>query len=124
REDLQSLAHILKLIASYEEGMDQDLEQQIRTVYKFLIKMNDLHLVQNKIMSFIRNLNKIYDYQLKNAFIKLRELLIPSENQHYEKCSFIDLNIISRPESKREEIPVKDIIKKKFARRKRAHLQK
>src|SRR5690554_6136485 len=42
REDLQSFAHILKLIASYEEGLDDNLEQQIRTVYKFLIKMNEI----------------------------------------------------------------------------------
>ena len=124
REDLQSFAHILKLIASYEEGMDDDLEQQIRTVYKFLIKMNDLHMVQKEMMNFIRNLNRIYDYQLKNAFIELRERLIQYEDHQYEKRAFLYLDIISWLESKIEGRPVHEIIREKFNKRKKEHLEK
>ena len=124
REDLQSFAHILKLIASYEEGLDDDLEQQIRTVYKFLIKMNDLHMVQKEMMSFIRNLNRIYDYQLKNAFIELRERLIQYEDHQYEKRAFLYLDIISWLESKIEGRPVQEIIREKFNKRKKEHLEK
>jgi hypothetical protein len=124
REDLQSFAHILKLIASYEEGLDDDLEQQIRTVYKFLIKMNDLHMVQKEMMSFIRNLNRIYDYQLKNAFIELRERLIQYEDHQYEKRAFLYLDIISWLESKIEGRPVQEIIREKFTKRKKEHLEK
>src|SRR5690554_556713 len=117
REDLQSFAHILKLIASYEEGLDDNLEQQIRTVYKFLIKMNDLHMVQKEMMQFIRNLNRIYDYQLKSAFIELRERLTPYEDHPYEKRAFLYLDIISWLESKIEGRPVQQIIQEKFNRR-------
>lgn len=124
REDLQSFAHILKLIASYEEGLDDDLEQQIRTVYKFLIKMNDLHMVQKEMMSFIRNLNRIYDYQLKNAFIELRERLVQYEDHQYEKRAFLYLDIISWLESKIEGRPVQEIIQEKFNKRKKENLEK
>lgn len=124
REDLQSFAHILKLIASYEEGMDQDLEQQIRTVYKFLVKMNDLHRVQKEVMNFIRNLNRIYDYQLKAGFVELRERLIQYENHPYEKRAFLYLDIISWLESKIDGRPVQEIIKEKFLKRNRETLEK
>jgi hypothetical protein len=124
REDLQSFAHILKLIASYEEGLDDNLEQQIRTVYKFLNKMNDLHMVQKEMMHFIRNLNRIYDYQLKNAFLELREKLVQYEDHPYEKRAFLYLDIISWLESKIEGRPVQEIIKEKFKSRKKESLEK
>lgn len=117
REDLRSFAHILKLIASYEEGLDDNLEQQIKTVYKFLNKMNDLHMVQREMMNFIKNLNRIYDYQLKIAFTELRERLIQYEDHPYEKRAFLYLDIISWLESKIEGRPVQEIIQEKFKKK-------
>src|SRR5690554_213206 len=124
REDLRSFAHILKLIASYEEGLDDDLEQQIKTVYRFLIKMNDLHMVQKEMMKFIRNLNRIYDYELKQAFIDLRDKLFQYENHPYEKRAFLYLDIISWLESKIEGRPVQEIIQAKYRLKKGQHLEK
>ncbi|MBD8490948.1 hypothetical protein IFO69_19500 [Echinicola sp. CAU 1574] len=117
REDLQCFAHILKLIASYEEGLDDKLDQQIKNVYRFLIKMQDLHLVQQEMMNFIRNLNRIYDYQLKSAFIELRDNLIQYENHPYEKRAFLYLDIISWLDSKIQGRPVQEVIKEKYHQR-------
>ncbi len=113
-EDLQVFAHILKLIASYEAGQDEDLEKQIRNVYRFLVKMDDLHQVQKEMMAFVRSLGKIYDYELKNAFVGLRERLKPYENHPFEKRAFLYLDIISWLESKIEGRTVQDIIQEKF----------
>ncbi|MEX2594490.1 MAG: hypothetical protein WD426_17100 [Anditalea sp.] len=124
REDLQCFAHILKLIASYEEGLDDNLEQQIKTVYKFLTKMGDLHMVQREMMNFIRNLNRIYDYQLKNAFMELRDRLIQYEDHPYEKRAFLYLDIISWLESKIEGRPVQEIIMEKFNVKNKARMEK
>ncbi len=114
REDLQVFAHILKLIASYEAGQDEDLEKQIRNVYRFLVKMDDLHQVQKEMMVFVRSLGKIYDYELKQAFISLRERLKPYENHPFEKRAFLYLDIISWLESKIEGRTVQEIIQEKF----------
>ncbi|WP_114747905.1 hypothetical protein [Pleomorphovibrio marinus] len=116
-EDLQVFAHILKLIASYEAGQDEDLEKQIRNVYRFLVKMDDLHQVQKEMMAFVRSLGKIYDYELKSAFINLREKLKPYENHPFEKRAFLYLDIISWLESKIESKPVQEIIQEKFRER-------
>lgn len=117
REDLQCFAHILKLIASYEEGMDDNLEHQIKTVYRFLIKMQDLHLVQQEMINFVRNLNRIYDYQLKAAFVELRDNLIQYENHPYEKRAFLYLDIISWLDSKIQGRPVQEVIRDKFEKK-------
>ena len=49
REDLLCFTRILNLVAHYEAGNDQNLEVLIKSTYKFLMKMNELHLVQQKI---------------------------------------------------------------------------
>ncbi|MEX2511472.1 MAG: hypothetical protein WD398_01090 [Cyclobacteriaceae bacterium] len=119
REDLQCFAHILKLIASYEAGMDEDLDRQIKNVYRFLIKMDDLHQVQKEMMFFVRQLSRIYDHELKSAFVQLRKKLKPYENHPYEKRAFLYLDIISWLESKIEGRSVQEIIQQKFLEKNR-----
>lgn len=113
REDLLCFTRILNLVAHYEAGMDQNLEALIKSTYKFLIKMNELHLVQQRIISFLRNLSNIYPHELKNAFVELHKELKVFENHPYEKRSFMYLDIISWLESKIQNVPVESIIKQK-----------
>jgi len=113
REDLLCFSRILNLVAHYEAGLDQNLEALIRSTYKFLIKMNELHVVQRKIITFLRGLSNIYPHDLKNAFIKLHDELRTYENHPYEKRSFMFLDIISWLESNIENVPVASIVKRK-----------
>lgn len=113
REDLLCFSRILNLVAHYEAGLDQNLEALIRSTYKFLIKMNELHIVQRKIITFLRGLSNIYPHDLKNAFIKLHDELKTYENHPYEKRSFMFLDIISWLESNIENVSVESIIKRK-----------
>lgn len=113
REDLLCFSRILNLVAHYEAGMDQNLEQLIKSTYKFLIKMDELHLVQKKFITFLKNLSHIYPHELRNAFIELHRELKVFENHPYEKRSFMYLDIISWLESKIENVSVESIIKKK-----------
>jgi len=113
REDLLCFSRILNLVAHYEAGMDQNLEVLIRSTYKFLIKMDELHLVQKKFISFLRNLSNIYPHELRKAFIELHKELKVFENHPFEKRSFMYLDIISWLESKIENVSVESIVKKK-----------
>jgi len=81
-------------------------------------------MVQKEMMHFIRNLNRIYDYQLKTVFLELREKLVQYEDHSYEKRAFLYLDIISWLESKIEGRPVQEIIKEKFNSRKKESLEK
>ena len=75
--------------------------------------MNDLHVVQKKMMLFLRSLTDMYPSELKTAFKKLHEDLKQYENHPYEKRSFLYLDIISWLESNIEGIPISKIVQKK-----------
>jgi hypothetical protein len=114
REDLLCFSRVLNLVAHYEAGLDYHLETLLRSTYKFLIKMNDLHEVQKEMIKFIRGLQDIYPHDLKNAFRDLLDTLKRYEDHPYERRAFLYLDIISWLESKIENKPVGDIIKTKY----------
>jgi hypothetical protein len=114
REDLLCFARVLNLVAHYEAGLDYHLETLLKSTYKFLIKMNDLHEVQKEMIKFIRGLQDIYPHDLKNAFKELHEKLKAFEDHPYERRAFLYLDIISWLESKIENKPVSQIIQNKY----------
>lgn len=114
REDLLCFSRVLNLVAHYEAGLDYHLDTLLRSTYKFLIKMNDLHEVQKEMIKFIRGLQDIYPHDLKNAFRDLLERLKAYENHPFERRAFLYLDIISWLESKIENCTVQEIIKRKY----------
>ena len=113
REDLMCFARVLSLVAHYEAGMDYHLEVQLKSTYKFLLKMNDLHAVQKEMIKFLRNLGNIYPHELREEFQKLHTELKKYEDHPYEKRAFLYLDIISWLESHLEDKPVAQIIQEK-----------
>ncbi|WP_179348127.1 hypothetical protein [Winogradskyella pacifica] len=118
REDLLCFSRVLNLVAHYEAGLDYHLETLLRSTYKFLIKMNDLHEVQKEMIKFIRGLQDIYPHDLKNAFIELHKTLKTFEDHPYERRAFLYLDIISWLESKIQNKPVSEIIQTKYLAKK------
>ena len=118
REDLLCFSRVLNLVAHYEAGLDYHLETLLRSTYKFLIKMNDLHEVQKEMIKFIRGLQDIYPHDLKNAFKELHKTLKTFEDHPYERRAFLYLDIISWLESKIENKPVSEIIQIKYLAKK------
>ena len=114
REDIQSFARILLLIAHFELGNVRLIEYQVKSVYRFLGKKEDLHSVQKEIFRFLRKLPKIREKELKGEFIKLKEKLEKVRTDPYERRPFLYLDIISWLESKIEDKGVQEIIREKF----------
>lgn len=114
REDIQCFARILSLIAHYELGNMKLVEYQVKNVYRFLLKMDDLQEVQRQILLFIRKMPNIKPAQIKNEFIELKQSLEIIRQDPYEKRPFLYLDIISWLESKINQLPVEYIIKQKF----------
>ncbi|WP_400081402.1 hypothetical protein [Winogradskyella sp. R77965] len=114
REDLLCFSRVLNLVAHYEAGLDYHLETLLRSTYKFLIKMNDLHEVQKEMIKFIRGLQDIYPHDLKNAFKELHKTLKTFEDHPFERRAFLYLDIISWLESKIQNKPVGEVIKTKY----------
>ena len=117
RQDIQSFARILNLIAHFELGNTQLVEYQVKSVYRFLGKMEDLQAVQKEIFRFLRRIPKIRIADLKNEFTNLKNKLIELESNPYERRPYLYLDIISWLESKITDRPVQDIIQEKFKMR-------
>lgn len=122
RRDLQCYAKILNLIASYEAGIDYNLDYQIRSVYSFIVKMNDMQEVQREMLAFLKRLNSIYAHNLKDELRVLYQRLKPYENHPYERRTFYYLDILSWLESKITGRTVGEIIREKFRREQRKPL--
>lgn len=114
REDLLCYSRVLDLVAHYESGKDQNIDELIKATYKFLLKMDNLYEVQRKMIKFLRNLTSLYPNELKDAFRSLHKELKVFENHPYEKRAFLYLDIISWLESNIDGIPVEEVIKRKL----------
>ena len=114
RTDLQCYARLLHLIAHYELGNYSLLEHLIKSVYRFMSKMENLSLVEEEIFSFLRFSFRLSPRQLKPAFEKLLSKLKQVEKNRSEARAFAYLDIISWLESKLEGVPVQDVIRAKY----------
>lgn len=118
RADIHCFARILNLISHYELEHTDHLDYQIRSTYRFLVKMDDLQEVQKYILRFIRRLSGIRPDELKEEFIKSRSDLMQWVDDPFEKRAFLYLDVISWLDSKIEKRPVQDVIMEKARRNK------
>lgn len=113
RTDLQCYARLLHLIAHYEIGNFDILEYLIKSVYRFMAKMENLSVVEEEIFKFLRNSFHLTYRKLKPEFEKLLLKLKSLENSRFETRAFSYLDIISWLESKVYEKPLHVIISEK-----------
>ncbi len=120
RSDLQCYARLLHLIVHYELGNFQLLEYLTKSVYRFMLKLKSLSLVEEKIFGFLRRAlrSSASSQQLQTAFEELLQQLKPLEHNRFETRAFIYLDIISWLESKIQKRPVQEVIQEKYQRRK------
>ena len=119
RNDLQCYARLLHLIAHYELGNFQLLEYLIKSVYRFMAKMQNLSLVEEEIFRFLRNTFYVSARKLKPEFEKLLNTIKQFETSKFETRAFAYLDIISWLESKVYDKPVYEIIREKYLAGKR-----
>ncbi|MBE7173054.1 MAG: hypothetical protein INR73_20925 [Williamsia sp.] len=114
RIDLQCYARLLHLIAHYELGNFSLIEHLIKSVYRFMSKMQNLSVVEEEIFGFLRHSFRLSPRQLRPAFESLLSTLRQVEKNKSEARAFAYLDIISWLESKLENVPVQDVIRAKY----------
>jgi hypothetical protein len=114
RQDVQCFARILSLIAHFELKNEVLISYQIKSVYRFLLNMEDLQGVQKEILSFLRRTPKMQKSELRIEFKNLRSKLLIYKNQAYEKRPFLYLDIIAWLDSKINGNRIQDEIKAKL----------
>jgi tetratricopeptide (TPR) repeat protein len=117
RTDLQCYARLLHLIAHYELGNFELLEYLIKSVYRFMAKMENLSKVEEEMFAFLRRSFHVGAHALKPEFEKLLSKLKKYEGNPVETRAFAYLDVISWLESKIHHVNVQDVIREKYKRR-------
>jgi hypothetical protein len=123
RGDLQCYARVLHLLAHYELGNFDILESLIRSVYRFLSKMQNLTVIEEEMFAFIRNSFRISRHKLKPELEKFLHKIKQFEKSRFETRAFAYLDIISWVESKLYDKPVSTVIREKYLRSKNTRLK-
>jgi tetratricopeptide (TPR) repeat protein len=118
RTDLQCYARLLHLIAHYELGNFDLLEYLIKSVYRYMARMENLSKVEDEMFAFLRRSFHVGAHALTPEFEKLLVKLKKYEGNPLESRAFAYLDVISWLESKINKVNVQDVIREKYARRK------
>src|SRR3984885_14101068 len=102
RTDLQCYSRLLHLIAHYELGNYEILDHLIKSVYRFMAKMQNLSVVEEDIFKFLRNSFQLSVTDIKPELQKLLVKLKQHQSDRFETRAFMYLDIISWIESKLE----------------------
>ena len=90
------------------------MEYLIKSVYRFMAKMNNLSTVEEEVFKFIRKSFSLSPSKLIPAFKSLKEKLERLESNPLESRSFMYLDIIGWLESKIIKVPVQEIRRRRF----------
>jgi tetratricopeptide (TPR) repeat protein len=117
RNDLQCYARLLHLIAHYELGNFDLLEYLIKSVYRFMAKMDNMGVVEEKVFQFLQKSFHLNQKELKPEFEKLLKELKEVERSRFSSRAFAYLDIISWLESKIYGRQVQEVIRAKFLKK-------
>ena len=114
RTDIQSYARILNLISHYELGNRRLLQYQMKSVYRYLAKMEELQKVHQYIFAFLRKMPSMKLLEVKDHFRELKMQLEGLQHDPIENRFFLYLDILSWLESKISNRTVESVIQEKF----------
>ncbi len=114
RTDLQCYARLLHLIAHFELGTTEILPYLVKSVYRFMAKMENLSRVEEAMFRFLRATFNVPVRDMGPYLQKLLDEIKPYEKQTTEARAFAYLDVISWLESKLQQVPVEIIIRKKY----------
>jgi len=120
RYDIQCYARLLHLLAHYEMGNFDIMDSLIKSVYRFMKKMETITTIEEEIFKFLRTSFNLSRRELKPELEKLLNKIKQFEKSRFETRSLAYLDIISWLESKVNEKPMSEIIHKKYLASKRS----
>ena len=114
RNDLQSYARVLHLMAHYELGNFELMESLTKSVYRFMARKENLTHVEEEMFKFLRRTFHLSRSGLKAEFEKFLEKIRQLGENPFEARAFAYLDLISWVESKLYQKPMSEIIREKY----------
>ncbi|WP_366090163.1 hypothetical protein [Segetibacter sp.] len=124
RNDLQCYARLVHLMAHFELGNFDIIEYLIKSVVRFMAKMQNLTVIEEEMFKFLRSTFHISRKKLQPEFVKFLDKIKQYEKSRFETRSFAYLDIISWVESKVYGKTMSEIIKEKHVSNRRKSEQK
>ncbi|HEY6502660.1 MAG TPA: hypothetical protein VIZ28_01680 [Chitinophagaceae bacterium] len=119
RDDLQSYARLVHLLAHYELGNIDIIESLARSVYRFMAKKENLTMIEEEMLKFLRQSFNVSARKIKPELEKLLSKVKHLEKNRFETRAFAYIDIISWLEGKVFEKPMSTIIYDKYRQNKR-----
>src|SRR5947207_2415796 len=119
RYDIQCYARLLHLLAHYEIGNFEIMDSLIKSVYRYMRKMETITVIEEEIFNFLSSSFKLTRRELKPELEILLNTIKQFEKSRFETRSLAYLDIISWLESKVYEKPMSEIIHEKYISSKR-----
>jgi tetratricopeptide (TPR) repeat protein len=120
RNDLQCYARVVHLMSHYELGNYEIIESLIKSVFRYMAKMENLTVIEEEMFKFLRHSFDISPRKMKPEFEKFLQKIKQFENSRFETRSFAYLDIISWVESKVYDKTMGEIIRDKVQKNKRS----
>jgi hypothetical protein len=114
RTDLQCYARLLHLIAHFELGNHDLLAYLVKSVYRFMAKMENLSAVEEAMFTFLRESFHLSYRDVKPKLQALLDRIKKYEHNQVEARAFAYLDVISWLESKLQGVPVEKVIRDKY----------
>jgi hypothetical protein len=114
RDDLQSYARLMHLLAHYELGNHELLQYLTKSVYRFMAKKKNLAKVEEEILRFLRRSYFMPRDRVKPELQKFLEQIKAYEKNRFQTRVFVYLDIISWVESKVYHKPISAVIHQKY----------
>jgi hypothetical protein len=116
RKDLQCYSRLLHLIAHYELGNDSIIESLIKSVYRFMSKMENLTVIEEEMFRFLRRSFGIHPALMKPELERFYNAIKHLEKNRFETRALNYLDIISWLESKIQNKTMGELIHQKYIR--------
>ena len=114
RNDLQCYTRLMHLLCHYELGNEEIIESLIKSLYRFMSKMQTLTAVEGEIFQFLRYSCKVSARDIQPELEKFLQKVKLLENKRFQSRTFAYLDIISWVESKVYKKTMAEIIQEKY----------
>ncbi|MDP4148547.1 MAG: hypothetical protein Q8927_04740 [Bacteroidota bacterium] len=121
RNDLQSYARVLHLMAHYELGNFELMESLTKSVYRFMAKKENLTRMEEEMFKFLRHTFHLSRHSLKAEFGKFLLKIKQFEKNRWETRAFAYLDLVSWVESKVNQVPMSQVIREKYLNNPKRH---
>lgn len=114
REDIYGFLRVFNIILHYELGNDDLLEYLLKSTYRYLYTRKKIFKFESIVLRLIRKLTTRREGRdLIPIFRELRDELLPLADDPYERKAFEGIDFVSWLESKIEDKPLVEIIRRK-----------